>query len=114
MTTTVGALAFVPPPSRPPKTGQSPAIAVGTYPNGTPISLTRVIGRRFTLVGKKASGADNAAAIYIGSATKKVVLLDVGDAGSINLISPDDSFVNLADYLMSGTDGDGCSWLLVD
>lgn len=111
MSLTVGKLTVPLAQAMKPLAGQSPAVAVGTYPTGTPLSLTRVLGRRFTLVGKKANGTDNAGAAYIGTTSARPVLLDVGDAGAINLISPDDSEVNLADYYMAGTDGDGVAWL---
>lgn len=119
---TVGFLDFPVVPGRVPLVGDSPAIAVATYPLGTPLASSRVTGRRFNLLGKKSNGDDNAATVYIGGtgavgtaskSPKKPLPLATGDSGISVLESDDGALINLADYYMTGTDGDGVRYLRV-
>lgn len=124
MSLIVGLVPYPVVPGTKPVVGDSPAIAVGAYPLGTPLSLTPVRGRRFNLIGKKSNGDDNAADVFIGDSgavgatpsksAKKPIRIQPGHDGMVALYAPDNTVINLADYYATGTDGDGVRYIKID
>jgi len=117
MSINVGFLDYVSAPAKTPVVGDSPAIAAATYPDGTPLSLTSVLGRRFDLIGLKSDGTNNAGTVYIGTegvqGEVRPLALATGTDGTSILETDQAHLIDLADYYISGTDGDGVKWVKV-
>lgn len=97
-----------------PLAGDSPAIDAATYPDGTPLSLTPVYGKSFTLIGRHADGSDNAAVVQIGTEVDQPLPLEPGKDEYIGLnMQGTNDYINLQDFYVTGTDGDGVKWLRI-
>jgi phosphoheptose isomerase len=109
----VGFAAYPATPARLPRHGHSPAIDGTGHPLGTRISAVSVFGRRFTLYGRKANGDDNSGDVRVGISGSGNQPQIVPTGQEVPLECADTSQIDLADYYVTGTDGDGIEWFLV-